>query len=229
MKYVRLSLSMAPEVRHPMHQFVVDHEGYDASYLLRGNEVGDDVQTLLFHVDGHPPDPYRAALDATDHVVEYAISTCPDETFYLYVRDRPSDTGGELVEALTTAGLVVVSPIAYRSDGTMDLTLVGPGGTVQRAVEAVPDGVGVDVREVGEYDSSRFESAAALTDRQFAAVTAAVGCGYYDDPRAGTTADVADRLDCAPGTAAEHLRKAEARVMTRLVDEDAGPASARNP
>ncbi|WP_254279942.1 helix-turn-helix domain-containing protein [Haloarcula marina] len=224
MKYVRLSLSMAPEVRHPMHQFVVERDGYRASYLLRGNDVGEAVQTLLFHVDGFPPDPYREALERTDHVEEYAISTCPDDTFYLYVRDRPSETGTQLVEALTTAGLVVVSPIAYRADGTVGLTLVGPGGTVQRAVEAVPDGVGVDVREVGEYDSRRFESGAGLTDRQFAAVAAAVDCGYYETPRSGTTADVADRLDCAPGTAAEHLRKAESHVMARVVDRYDGPA-----
>ena len=223
MKYVRLSLSLPPDARHPMHQFVVDRDGYEASYLLRGNEIGDEVHTLLFYVDGFPPNPYRAALDATDNVVEYAISTCPDETFYLYVQDRPSETGRSIVEALTTAGLVVVSPVAYRADGTMELTLVGPGGTVQRALEAVPDGVGVDVREVGEYESHRFEASSALTDRQFEAVAAAVDCGYYDEPREGSTAAVAEALDCSPGTAAEHLRKAEKRVMGELVDDGDGP------
>jgi len=222
-KYVRLSLSLPPDARHPMHQFVVDHEGYEASHLLRGNEIGDTVHTLLFYVDGWPPDPYRAALDATDNVAEYAISTCPDETFYLYVQDRPSETGRGIVEALTTAGLVVVSPVAYHADGTMELTLVGPGGTVQRALEAVPDGVGVDVSEVGEYESHRFEASGALTDRQFEAVAAAVACGYYDEPREGSTAEVAEELDCSPGTAAEHLRKAEARVMGRLVESGHGP------
>ena len=223
MKYVRLSLSLSPDARNPMHQFVVDHDGYEASYLLRGNDVGDAVQTLLFYVDGWPLEPYRAALEATDHVVEYEISTCPDETFYLYVRDRLSETGQGIVDALTTAGLVIVSPVSFRADGTMGLTLVGPGGTVQRALEAVPNGVGVDVREVGEYDSRRFEAGAALTDRQFEAVAAAVDCGYYETPREGSTADVAERLDCSPGTAAEHLRKAEARVMGELVDGADGP------
>ncbi|MBV0923931.1 helix-turn-helix domain-containing protein [Halomicroarcula limicola] len=223
MKYVRLSLSMAPALRHPMHQFVVEHDGFDASYLVRGNQLGEDVQTLLFHVDGHPVEPYREALERAENVVEYAISTCPDETFYLYVRGNPSEQDHELVDALVRAGLVVVSPIAYRDDGTIRLALVGPGGTVQRAIEAVPDGISADVREVSEYDSRRFETAATLTDRQFEAVAAAVDCGYYGDPRSGTTEDVAERLDCAPGTAAEHLRKAEARVMERAVAEYSGP------
>lgn len=222
-KYVRLSLSLPPDARNPMHQFVVDHEGYEASYLLRGNISDDDLHTMLFYVDGHPIAPYREALEATENVVEYAISTCPDDSFYLYVRDRFSETGRGIVDAVTAAGLVGVSPVAFRADGTMQLTLVGPGGTVQRALDAVPDGIGVDVREVGEYASHRFESGAALTDRQFEAVAAAVDCGYYDEPREGSTADVAEALDCSPGTAAEHLRKAEARVMGRLVEGGGGP------
>ena len=223
MKYVRLSLSLPPDARNPMHQFVVDHEGYEASYLLRGNNIDDDVHTMLFYVDGHPIAPYREALEATENVVEYAISTCPDESFYLYVRDRLSETGRGIVDAVTAAGLVGVSPVAFRADGRMELTLVGPGETVQRALDAVPDGIGVDVREVGEYANHRFEPSAALTDRQFEAVVAAVDCGYYESPREGSTAEVAERLDCSAGTAAEHLRKAEARVMRDLVGDADGP------
>ena len=224
MKYVRLSLSLPPDARNPMHQFVVDHEGYEASYLLRGNNIDDEVHTMLFYVDGHPIAPYREALEATDTVLEYAISTCPDGSFYLYVRDRFSEMDRSIVDAVTTAGLVSVSPVAFRADGTMELTLVGPGGTVQRSLDAVPDGIGVDVREVGEYANHRFEPSAALTDRQFEAVAAAVACGYYDEPREGSTAEVAEVLDCSPGTAAEHLRKAEARVMGQLVEGGDGPA-----
>jgi len=215
---------MAPEKRHPMHQFVVETDGYDASYLLRGNEIGGEVQTLLFHVDGWPPDPYRAALEATDAVVDYALSACPDETFYLYVRDRPSDVGSGLVDAMTRSKLCPASPVAYRADGTVRLTLVGPGEAVQAATEAVPDGIGVDVLSLGEYDSRRLDAGGGLTDRQFEAVAAAVDCGYYDDPRGADLAAVADRLDCAPGTAAEHLRKAERQVMASVLDHHRGPA-----
>ncbi|MDT3433368.1 helix-turn-helix domain-containing protein [Haloarcula sp. 1CSR25-25] len=224
MKYVTLSLWMAPEIRHPMHQFVMDHDGYEASYLLRWNDMGAEVQTLLFHVDGWPVEPYQTALEHAPRVEEYALSTCPDDSFYLYVRGRPTEPDTELIDALTRTGLVLVSPVAYRVDGTVGLTLVGPGGTVQQAVETVPDGVSVDVREVGEYDSRRLDTGSALTVRQFEAVAAAVDCGYYANPREGGVDDVADRLGCAPGTAAEHLRKAEAHVMSALLNQRTGPA-----
>jgi predicted DNA binding protein len=222
-KYVRLSLAMDRATRHPMHQFVVETDGFEASYFLRGTDVGEDLQTMLFHVDGYPPDPYRAALDQAETVVEYAISTCPDETFYVYVQDEPRAADMALVDAFTQARLLIVSPVAYLGDGTVELTLVGPGQAVQRAVEAVPDPIDVDVLEVGTYDSRRLDTGSTLTDRQFAAVAAAVEAGYYDNPRDGSVADVAEELDCAPGTAAEHLRKAEARVMADLVGTDAGP------
>ena len=65
-------------------------------------------------------------------------------------------------------------------------------------------------------------AASALSDRQAEAATAAVDCGYYGTPRERSVADVADRLDCAPGTAAEHLRKAEATLVGRAVEGSRG-------
>ncbi|MFD1515154.1 helix-turn-helix domain-containing protein, partial [Halomarina rubra] len=56
-----------------------------------------------------------------------------------------------------------------------------------------------------------------LTTRQTEAVVAAVRVGYFATPRTGTVADVASTLDCSPATAAEHLRKAQAKVMQALV------------
>ncbi|MFB6270785.1 MAG: helix-turn-helix domain-containing protein, partial [Halobacterium sp.] len=54
------------------------------------------------------------------------------------------------------------------------------------------------------------------------AVEAALELGYYDDPRAATQADVADRLDCAASTAGDHLRKAEAKLVRAGMDVRAG-------
>jgi hypothetical protein len=48
-------------------------------------------------------------------------------------------------------------------------------------------------------------------------VETVVEYGYYEEPRLESVADVADELGCSPGTAAEHLRRAEASVMTDVV------------
>jgi len=72
---------------------------------------------------------------------------------------------------------------------------------------------------VGEYEAGRFETGEELTDRQYEAVRAVVDAGYYEEPRSGSLADVAAELDCATGTAAELLRRAESTGMADVVTD----------
>lgn len=226
MKYVRLSLTLGPDARHPMHQFVVDRDGFEVSRMLEVNYSADGnggfgVQTALFHVVGSPRESYEAALEATETVIEYEITSRDEGSFYVYVRGEHTDTDDRLVAALRQAGLVAMRPVEFHTDGTMRLTVIGPGEAVQRALDELPEGYGVDVRSVGEYDARYLAGGGDLTDRQYEAVEAAVDCGYYEEPRRGSVTDVAESLGCAPGTAAEHLRRAEARVMSDLVSDRA--------
>lgn len=77
------------------------------------------------------------------------------------------------------------------------------------------------MRRIGGLDGAVVDSspAATLTTRQREAVAAAVDAGYYGATREGSVAAVAETLGCSTGTAAEHLRKAEARVMRAVVGE----------
>lgn len=218
MKYVSLALTQPPEERHPMHEFVVARDGFEVSRLLEMNVLPDGRWTSLFHVVGWPIEPYEAALEATDGVLAYEISARPNDTFYLYVRNAPSDMNERLVTAGRQPGLVSLGPVEFRADGTIRLTIVAPGAVVQRAIEEIPDEIGVDVQSVGEYHARHFSAGSDLTERQYEAVSVAVDRGYYEEPRTGSVADVAAELDCATGTAAELLRRAEATVMTGVVD-----------
>lgn len=220
MRYLRVAVRQDVESRHPMHQFVVDHDGYSVSRLLE-YAAPDPVGTFLFHVDG-PVEPYASAVAGVPTIREYEISPCPDDTFYLYVREDVPERSRAFAEAFSRPGLVGVMPVEYRADGTVRVTAVGPADRLQAAVDGTPDGMDVEVLEVGEYDARRLDAGAELTDRQFEAVVAAVELGYYETTREATVADVGDALDCAPGTAAELLRRAERSVMGRVVST--GPA-----
>jgi len=57
-----------------------------------------------------------------------------------------------------------------------------------------------------------------LSDRQREATDAALDLGYYEIPREADHRDVASALDCAPSTTAEHLRKAEAKLVESILD-----------
>lgn len=217
MRYLEVSVDHDPADRHPMHQFVVEHEDYESTRLLYRFQHDDTEQAALFHVEG-PVEPYERALAAAPSIREFELSPCRDGSFYLYARESMDSESREFADAFAQPGLIVLTPIEYLADGTVRLTAVGPAETVQAAVEAVPATMGVDVRAVGEFALGRLDPRLELTQRQRDAVSEAVECGYYSEPRSATLADVAAGLDCSAGTAGELLRRAERTVMSHLVD-----------
>lgn len=212
MKYVVLSLTQAPNERHSMHQFVVEHDGYETVRLL-GSTLKDGTHTALFHIEGWPPDHYEDRLCAVPSIEEYALSEQSNRAFSVYIREHLNEHDRGITDAFGRAGLVIVFPVVYQSDGEITVTLVGPAATLQTAIEDIPSSVAVDLRDIGEYDTRRIGSQRDLTARQAEAVAAAVECEYYENPRAGSVEDVAESIGCAPSTAAEHLRRAERTVM----------------
>ncbi|KTG09914.1 hypothetical protein AUR64_09825 [Haloprofundus marisrubri] len=217
MRHLRATLRHTEETTHPMHEFVVREPGFSSSNLLAWNPTPDERITMLFYVEGDA-ERYRAALEATDTIREYELSESGDDAFFLCVREHLSVVDDEQVRAFLESELVLVPPVTYDEDRTMTITAVGTDEALRSALSAIPDGIGVEVTQVGTYDAEKFQRGGSLTARQREAVAAAVDIGYYETPKEGTLDDVAVRLDCSPGTAGEHLRKAEQHVMRELVD-----------
>ena len=216
MRYLELSVDQAPDERHPMHRFVVEHDAYGVTRLLYRHQYAETEHALLFHIDG-PVDPYESAIDELSSVREFELAPCPDVSFYLYLRERLSEYDQAFADALTRSGLLLIRPIEYRSDGTTRLTAVGPTEAVQGAVDDVSATSGVEVLTVGEYAAGRIDARVGLTPRQFEAVAEAVDSGCYNATRNATLEDIASRLGCSSGTAGELLRRAERTVMSDLV------------
>jgi len=216
-RYVRLALALPPERRHPMHQFVVESDEHGASRQLSWSVSVDGTISTVFRVEGSPG-RYVDALETVDSIRTYHVAASTSG-FYLYVREDLPESEFELATALDRDGLLIVPPITYREDGCAEFSLAGGSAAVQEAVDAVPEPIDVDVLEIGQYRGQPFDRGGGLTDRQREAVRAAVDSGYYESPREGTVEDVAAALSCSPGTAAEHLRKAEAAVMSAVAGD----------
>jgi len=210
--YLDLRLRFAPEVRHPIHQFIDASEAVDRDVLVHGNTLGDE-DTFLFYVVGDR-EPYAAALAAADSFVDFEITGIDDRSFYTFLRQRRPDVDEATFAAFQRTGVIVIPPIKFLPDGVATLTVVGESDALQETLESLPTAVDVTVERVGDYDWRQSLFDPSLTDRQREAVQAAVDAGYYTVPREGSVEAVADTLDCSTSTAAEHLRKAEQAVVT---------------
>lgn len=245
MKSIRCTLRFSESTIHPIHQFIGEHDAMVKDQLLHGNITRGEWDTFLFYGEGDA-NAYAAALARTPQIIEYevtridTVSNTRDErergrdctaengdsvgdtslsrsdSFYAYVKQEPSDIDERLFDAFTRSGVIVVPPVDFLGDGTARVTVVGESDALQSSLAAVPDGVRLAVERVGEYEGlAAFDP--ELTDRQLEASVAAVETGYYEIPREGSVAAIAQELGCSSGTASEHLRKAERKIIESVV------------
>lgn len=216
MKYLGLSLRYAPNLRHPMHAYLDEDPAAVRSRLLTWNNVADESTYALFHVVADR-EPYVDRLEDVGAVDWFDVTPLDDGSFHVYVREPQDEQFRRFRAAFQQPTLLVVPPLEYRPRGVLAFDVIGDPDALQSVIEELPDGISADVQQVGEYDARPGRT--GLTARQREALRAANAVGYYDVPRTGAVEDVADRLDVAPSTASNHLRKAEARLVDRVVGE----------
>jgi len=217
MKHVRATVDFPPAYRHPMHQFAVERDGVSDYRLVEWYPSGDGETTLLFRFTGDA-DAYRERIADADTVTSFYVADGPGDAVFVYAEDAQTDASGRAAMDFFDPGIVVVPPVAFHDDGTVTLALVGPGGDVQDARDALPDEMDVSVESVTAYRGHATSVAASLTDAQLEAVVAAVECGYYEPTRSGSVAEVGEKLGCSGSAAAERLRRAEAGVMAAVAE-----------
>lgn len=196
---------------HPMYGVMTSAPFVERATAIQWNYTGDALG-ILHYVVGDA-DALEDAMQSIPEVVGYDIERVDERSCYVYVRDATTDALRELFAPISAGGLVVVPPIRYERDGTVTFSLFGPDDELQDALADISVPVDVEIEAVGGLAETTATADAHLSARQREAVETAVGLGYYDVPRTASQADVAAALDCAPSTAAEHLRKAEAEVL----------------
>ncbi|QCC52190.1 helix-turn-helix domain-containing protein [Halapricum salinum] len=217
MKHVSLTLREPPERRNDMHTFIVETPGYEETALLAWNDSRPDLDVFLFRVVG-PIEPYRDAIAEPAFVREYDLTPIDDDSFYAYVENEPRDVDVEFQAAFTDNRVLSVPPIVFDADGSTRARVVGESSALESVVADIPDDIDLTIEEIGEFDAP-WRAPATLTDRQRETLEVAFDSGYYDLPRAGSIEQIADRLDVAPSTASNHLRKAERALVAQYLGE----------
>ena len=212
MRRVSLRADYPSARRHRLHQEVVERPGVDRSDLLVWGPAGAATQFAWFDAD---PGATAALLDAVPAVEQRRV-VAGDGGTYAFTRQSEFAFDADLLDAVAAADVAFLPPVSFHANGTVTVDAVGERERLAALVEALATHVDVSIEAVRDFH--RGGAPAALTDRQRAALDEAVAAGYYEVPREGSVADVAAELDCSTSTAGELLRKAEARVVTALVD-----------
>ena len=216
MKYLEVTVEIPPRARHPMQEFCRRSDRVGRVELVTWNVASEDEEYAFFRIEGDV-DAYRDRIEDVTSIRRYNLTPIDGTSFYSYVVHEPRDVDQRWRGAFVSRNLVVVPPVVYDADGRVRLTVVGDADDLGALVEEFPERFELTVEEVGDYDRRHPTVVADLTDRQLEAVAVAVEVGYYAVPREAGLAAVAEELGCAASTASNHLRKAETRVMRRLV------------
>jgi len=218
MKRTRLRINPPNEATIAVHRAIQSHGGIGDALLLSGG-VDQSAPTELFSIRGDS-EAVCSALSDEPGVRSVDLLSAEQKSTYVHVREA-GDTRA-IAEELTAETLVVTLPIRFRTEGGVDLTVLGSGADLQSAIDAVRSLADVTVLSV--QDGWANDSSDALTDRQRTVLRAAIEAGYYDYPRTTNQADVADAVGVTDSTVAEHLRKAEAALVERALDGNPDPS-----
>lgn len=217
MKHVRVTITAngrEAEI-HPMYDVLANAPFVERATAMQLNFNGD-AMGILHYVEGDI-DAFDETVADVDPVVDYALEPAGEDAFYAYVRDEATDGLREMFDPLTNGGIVIVPPVLYHEDGTVTLSAFGPTAEIQAAFDALRSPVEFAVEEVGGLGAMAAMAETQLSRRQREAVDAALSLGYYEIPREAIHEDVANAIDCAPSTAAEHLRKAESKLLRSML------------
>ena len=221
MRYLQLRIRFPPETRHPMQQFLVEQDSIRRAHLRHWNFSNPEYVVILFHVVGitrKGREEYVTALDSVETIQKYDVTPVDERSFYVYIRETAQGFASRLRALLTDTELLVIPPIEYGTNGEMLFEVAGEQDALQGLVTELPDHLPVSVDRLGEYDAYRESRATALTDRQREVLDVARERGYYEVPRRASVREIADEVGCSKSTAANHLRKAEARLVTLYGD-----------
>jgi predicted DNA binding protein len=213
MQYLKLTISPTDRAVHPIDNFVADHGDVTREALLHVDARADGSTVLLYRLEGDR-EAFATDLGEQAGVRDHEVVDVSDG-FHAFLQVESAGTGA-LIELAHENALIIDTPLEFVDDG-LRATLVGTHSNLRDALSEMPDAIDFSVDNAGPYVPGGEDLLSPLTDRQLEVFEVAVDEGYYDVPRRATHKDIAATLDCAPSTVDEHLRKAESRVVSGLI------------
>lgn len=215
MRYLTLRLMLDGDGIHPVGNLIAAHPAIQREELIHVNALFSGDGVLFYRLRGDV-DALAEELDVHESVLAYDIIDRQKGQFHIYIYVESGEPAGTLMHIVEKYVLIIDTPLTYTDSGDILVTVVGKEEMVQRAFRALPQWIDIEVEQTGEYTPDSGYLLSQLTDRQREVLKTAVRLGYYQIPREVTHADIAERLECAPSTVDEHLRKSEQHLFSTL-------------
>lgn len=181
----------------------------------------DDSVVMQFEV-ATPKDRLKDCLDDQDWIRNYEFTSIHDNTVF-QMHFTPEGLHREIYELHRSYPVLLDYPIEIVNQESQAFRVVEVGREedLRELIRETREKVDVEVEQVGSYEPvARHHQ--GLTERQREVVETAIELGYYESPRKATYEDIAGSLDCSPSAVGQHLRRAEAKVMSAVKPTAAG-------
>lgn len=134
----------------------------------------------------------------------------------------PTGVAREMFELHRSYAVSLDYPIevAEPASQALRVTEVGREAELRDLVAATRESIDVTIEQVGEYSPVGDGVLGRLTQRQRDVLATALDLGYYDEPRDVTQADIATTMECSASAVGQHLRRAEAEVMSAVASPE---------
>lgn len=192
-----------------------DLEAVSRETMMNFDWHSDGTYTLVYRLSGEDTDALDDHLEAHEQVQTYDIVE-EDDRIYAFVHLTPRESLSRLLEIAESHQLILETPFQFTERG-IRVRVAGEEAELQSAFAEGTDEIEIDVESTGMYSPDEPDFVEQMTERQYEALVTAFDLGYYETPRTISFEEVADELDCAPSTANELLRRAEAALVSSVL------------
>lgn len=201
---------------HPLGRELADEPSINRR-AIHHLELLDDDTVLLFAEASGSKERYKEIMEESPHVISYL--TAGDNRWMAVSQFEPTEAVRRSLELQRESLLIVETPIQITSDNHLKITYLGTDETFSKLYEYADkmEQLSFDILKMGDYDAEKSSFNRMITSRQEEVLETAVDLGYYRDPRQASLEEIGEAVGISPGTVGEHLRKAEERVFTELV------------
>lgn len=215
MKVLRFRIVPPGEALHPADAALAGDPEVRRRAIHHLQLLEDGTAATLHEVAG-PEERVRAILDEAGSVLS-AHLTASGTALHGYVHFEPTDLVEQMLLTRKRHGILLKTPLEYTRDGALRMAVVGELEAIRQAVPEMPRDLDLELEQVSDYEPGDPGVFGQLTPAQQRVLEAAVERGYYASPREVGYRELAEELDLSPTTVGEHLRKAEAAVLERVV------------